>query len=367
MSVRLSAARQAKLRALVAAAWGPRSDRRSHPLAGGAALTEGGTRRAWVLIDDGEAKGFGAAVAWATRRGVEHLDVLVEADSQSGPAGTVARRAALWRHPPGVWVVRGRQLAVAEPEPLALAAVAPEGALAFLEVLGDHGVDPTVEHGVVTGEVLGLEVVRIVPVSTGWREPGDAVAVGGWRMDVGVGRHDREARAEMRAGQSPLEALDEVVADVRARRTARSVAHPANRLARERWLRAVVVARPDLVGASRLDPLPTALARSDLRIAVPAPAGGVDTAGHSVVVVCSVGVDVDLVATAADIRARDLPDAHLVLVVPAGDDYPVTYELAAALASPAQVVTVPGNWPALGPGEQSTGTLVDHVGTPERT
>jgi hypothetical protein len=360
-----SAARLAKLKALVEATWAHRAAVTSHALAGGAALTEDGTGRAWVLIDDGRPKGFGAALAWALRRGATDLDVLVEMAGHPNAAGIIARRSRLWRKPPGVWAVRGRHVERAEPEPLAPAAVAPEGALAFVGILAGHGVDPVVEHGIVSGEILGLEVVRIVPVPAGWPvDPDDQDA---WRIDVGVGHHDREARAELRAGQDPLDALDEVVADVKARRTPYGVAHPANRLARERWLRAVVMARPDLVGATRLAPLPAALARSDLRVAVPAPAGGVDTSGRPVIVVASVGVDVDLVPTAAEIRQRDDPSARLVLVVPAGDDYGLTYELASALASPAEVVTVPGDWPALGPGGPSTSTLVNHVGTPERT
>ncbi|MBO0692749.1 MAG: hypothetical protein J2P58_07620, partial [Acidimicrobiaceae bacterium] len=38
---------------------------------------------------------------------------------------------------------------------------------------------------------------------------------------------------------------------------------------------------------------------------------------------------------------------RLVLVVPDGDDYPVTRELAAALAEPAEVVVVPRDWATL--------------------
>ncbi len=69
------------------------------------------------------------------------------------------------------------------------------------------------------------------------------------------------------------------------------------------------------------------------------------------VAVCSIGVDLDLAPTAADQRAAFAAatgsDARLVLVVPAGDDYPVTHELAAALAEPADVVTAPRDWRSL--------------------
>jgi hypothetical protein len=87
--------------------------------------------------------------------------------------------------------------------------------------------------------------------------------------------------------------------------------------------------------------------RTDLRQPAPAPAGGVDLSGRPIVVVCSTGIDVDLVPAAADARLSDGRDARLVLVVPEGDDHPVTHALAAALADPAEVVTLPGDWRAL--------------------
>jgi hypothetical protein len=64
-------------------------------------------------------------------------------------------------------------------------------------------------------------------------------------------------------------------------------------------------------------------------------------------VVCSVGVDVDLVPAAADSRAEHAHGAPLVLVVPEGDDYELTRVLASALREPATVVTVGREWGAL--------------------
>jgi len=43
------------------------------------------------------------------------------------------------------------------------------------------------------------------------------------------------------------------------------------------------------------------------------------------------------------------PDARLVLAVPEGDDHPVTRELAARLAVPAEVVPVPAPVPQPAP------------------
>ena len=66
--------------------------------------------------------------------------------------------------------------------------------------------------------------------------------------------------------------------------------------------------------------------------------------GPGVVVVCSVGVDLDLVPTAADCRLLYAPASRLVIVVPSGDDVAITRELAGALSAPAEVVTVPRAW-----------------------
>jgi hypothetical protein len=63
-------------------------------------------------------------------------------------------------------------------------------------------------------------------------------------------------------------------------------------------------------------------------------------------VVCSAGIDLDLVPFAADARdAVAEAGARLLLAVPEGDDHPVTRELAARLAVPADVVPVPAPVP----------------------
>ncbi len=196
-----------------------------------------------------------------------------------------------------------------------------------------HGAEPVVEHGVLRGEVLGLEVARVVD----------------GRLQVGVGRHDRIARLEMRPGEALGAALDEAVAAVRERRRPGAGRHPANTLARARWLRSVVCARPELVDAGRLEPVAPPLPWFDLPEAAAAPCVGVGSQGDPVVVVCSTGVDVDLVPTAADCRRLYSPGADLVVVVPEGDDLPVTRALAGALARPALVRTVPRSWEELSP------------------
>jgi hypothetical protein len=193
-------------------------------------------------------------------------------------------------------------------------------------LLRRHGCSPVVEEGVLLGEVLGLEVARVV----------DGV------LKVGVGRHDRYARAAMRPGEDPETALDEAVAAVRAYRRPGAPRHPANTMRRSRWLRSVVCARPDLVGAEWLEPAPPPLPALDLTDNSAVPCVGPD-----VVVVCSAGVDLDLVPTAADCRLLHGPAYRLAIVVPEGDDIAATRELSAGLARPPSIITVPRAWEGL--------------------
>jgi hypothetical protein len=254
---------------------------------------------------------------------VRELHVLVEG---AAAAGVVARRAAEFAVPPSVWVVSGRALAAASPaspEPVASLD------LRYAELLLDHGAAPLVEHGVLRGEVLGLEVARVVD----------------GQLEIGVGRHDRAARSEL--GGEPDAALSEAVAVVANLRRLGAPVHPANTLARSRWLRAVVCARPALVEAADLGPVAPPLPAEDLTDNSAVPCLGVAHDGSPLVVVCSTGVDPDLIPTAADSRRLYRPEAQLVVVVPEGDDHPVTGALAAALARPALVRTVGRGWEGL--------------------
>ena len=319
------------MRALVAQHWDKHGADRAQvlPFVGGAALVqEDQGARMWVLIDDGKVGRFGPALALADSRRAESLEVLVE-EAVPGSAGAVARRAREMREPPGVWSSSGRTVRRAEPSPLMFPSSEMVDAR-LAGVLAARGADPVVEHGVLRGEVLGLEVARVV----------------GGELMVGVGRHDREARVEMRPGQDLGEALDEAVASVRAWRRPGVASHPANTLARSRWLRSVVVARPELVGASSLAVAAPPLPWFDLTDVGAAPAVGSFADGSPVVVVCSAGVDLDVVPTAADCRLAYAPDAKLIIAVPEGDDVPVSRRLAAGLARPAEVLTVPKGWEA---------------------
>lgn len=278
-----------------------------------------------MLAEERPERALGAALVWASRGGVDEVHVVAESEEATG---VLARRAAAFRHPPQIWRAEGRSLSPAKAAPPPVGGHVAAADRAFEAVFRAAGAAAVVEHGVLVAEVLGLEVGRVVD----------------GRLDVGVGKHDREAQRLVHGDRPPEESLRRAVAAVREVRRPGAPAHEMNQLAQERWLRSVVMAQPSLVGARSLSPLPAPLPREGLRMTAPAPAAGVDAEDRPVVVVCSTGIDVDLVPTAADARIAHDPAARLVLVMPEADDHPVTRNLAAALVDPAEVVTLSGDW-----------------------
>lgn len=322
---------KAKLKALVRAYWGDVVEgARDGFLLGGAGLVEGAT--AWVLAEDQPERSLGASLAWATRNAGDAAALHLLA---TGAAPSLARRATLFDRRVQVHAVEGATIRPAEPEPLAPQPPLDPRAEPLRGVLEEVGAECVVEDGVLRGEVLGLEVARV------------EVGHDGPRLAVGVGKHDREAQREVRGDSQGRDELFEVIRIVADHRVPAGFGHSAYHLAPERWLRSVVIRRPELVGARRLAAVPGPTRREDLRQLAPAPAAGVDLDGAPLVVVCSVGVDVDLVPAAADVWLADGRQPRLVLCVPERDDHALTRELAAALVAPAEIVTVPEGWRGL--------------------
>jgi hypothetical protein len=190
----------------------------------------------------------------------------------------------------------------------------------------------------VRGEINGLEVARIAHERTSAGEPID-----GPLLEVGVGQADRELTGMLHGALSPVEQLARVAEIVRTHRRPGAQTHPLNQLVPERWLRAELVADPQRIGLDHLRPVQPTIPRANLRERGIAVAVG-DAGGRPVVVACSVGVDLDLVPAAADARLALDPGARLLLVVPSRDAHPVTVDLAARLAIPAEVVPLEGDW-----------------------
>lgn len=329
----------AKLRALVRARWGDVGDTAtSGGFPDGAALVDGD--RAWVLATSAADRRLGAAMAVARRAGATELHLLVDEDAPDAGA-VAARRAGCFAAPPLVWRVQGTELVPVAPAPPAIDVAPPPEAELYRPVLVDAGLEPVVEGGHLVGELRGLEVARAT-----------VDADGATHLEAGVGRFDREVGAMMFADLGETDALTRVVDLVAAHRTPTAPRHPLNQLVPERWLRSVLVASPELVGAAQLRPVGSAVPRANLRDPGVASAVGTDLHGAPVVVTCSTGVDLEVVPGAADDRLAHAPDARSIVVVPARDALGITTDLAAALASPADVLTVDDAWrdPDLGVG-----------------
>lgn len=303
------------------------------------AVTLRGDDRGWVYVEDDAHRAVGPALAWARRRGLA-LELVDESPRAPGSGSVAARRAGAFREQPKVWVVEGTELAPAEPAPYPALPIVPESAATLVAVLEAEGVEVVIEDGQVVGEVLGLEVARVVD-----GEDGEV------RLEVGVGRYDREVVGMVHGGMSAAESLGTVVEIVRRHRAAGAPMHQLNRLAPERWLRAVLVGEPGSIGLVELAPLPSIEGRRGLRETEAAPALGRTASGAPVIVVCSVGIDLDVVPAAADTRrwwagasGVDPASVGLMVVVPERDAHRATIDLAAALTVPGEVVTVPSSW-----------------------
>ena len=256
-------------------------------------------------------------MAWARQQGVEELHVLAD-----DAAGVLARRASLFRDPPTIWWVNGTELHSIQPEPFSLSASAPDPG-GFGALFEGVGLEVVREHDHVAGELRGLEVARVVD----------------GRLEVGVGAADRELTAMLHGDLAPADALERVVTIVREHRRPGAPRHPLNLLVPERWLRWTLRNEPDRVGATSVLPEPSPRPRAGMRERDVACARADDA-----VLVCSVGVDLDLVPAAAEARLAIEPDAPLRLAVPERDDHPATRALAGQLVQPAEIVTVSGDW-----------------------
>jgi hypothetical protein len=330
-----------KLRALVAAHLGRGSlDVEPSSFPHGAALVVDDA--AWVLVDGPAAGSLGGALAWAIRNGATSLDLVAEADT-----GLLARRARRLSFPVRVWFAEERTLLPAVPEPLAPPPAASSEHLELVAVIHAAGATPNVEHAVVFGEVRGLEVCRVVDQPTmGHIAELDvdtaafaaSGAFDGVQLEVGVGVNDREAFRLLHGDIPTPEALAAVVDAVARHRSAQAPQHPLNRLGQERYLRWELEQDPERIGLASVVPAEPPLPRPNLKDPVPCVATGVAPDGARRAVVCSVGVDVDLVGFVADVQA--MSDAPVVVALRERDAVPITHELLAALATPVDIRTV---------------------------
>jgi hypothetical protein len=289
-----------------------------------------------VLVEDAGASALSGALLWAERRGARRLVML--ADRGAALLGRLASYFSFGGEPVAVHGVERASLVPVEPEPLPEPAPPPPGSDRFVGELRELGVEVVVEHGVVRGEWLGLEVARLVewPTETG----GD----GELHLEVGVGRFDRDATAAARPDERPADSLRRALSVVSQRRHPGAPVHPLQLLARERWLRSTILGDPTLVGASELSPAEMTVEPGGIKDSHPAAAVGTDRDGKPVVVVCSTGVDLGVVPLAADARALHAPAGRLVLAVPPRDRHRATEALVTMLTEPGELLTVEPGW-----------------------
>jgi hypothetical protein len=242
-----------------------------------------------------------------------------------------------------VWHAEGRLLLPSIAEPIPAPAAADPDHLQFNNLIAEAGATPVVEHGVVFGEVRGLEVCRVV---------GDPI-VGSIRLEVGVGPPDREAFQLIHGDVPPVEALARVVEAVLKYRSVDVPQHPLNRVARERFLRWRLEQEPELVGAVSLASVAPPLPRRNPNDVGACSAIGPIPTGQVVLAVCSTGVDLDVIPYAADARLAatggrtvaaapsvDGEELHVVVVLPSRDLVPLTHDLAALLVQAVELVPV---------------------------
>jgi hypothetical protein len=301
-------------------------------------------RAAWILLADDADPSLGAALAWSLGRGATSLDLVAESGT-----GLLARRAEWFDFPIRVRFSSDRALLPALAEPLVPPPTARQEHLDFRGLIESAGAEPVVEHGIVTGEVRGLEVCRVVDQPTTGNLI-DAIEAGyaesprteGLQLEVGVGAADREAFQLIHGDVPTVDALADVVRSVTAHRSGDAPQHPLNRLARERFLRWRALSDPSIVGLASLGPAEPPVQRMSLKDPTPCVAAGLAADGRPATVVFSSGVDLDLMPFAADAAAVPAgpPCDDLVVALPGRDLLPVTERLAALLARPVRFVRI---------------------------
>ena len=183
------------------------------------------------------------------------------------------------------------------------------------------------------GEVRGLEVCRVV----------DDLHSGAVRLEVGVGAHDREAFTIIHGDVPPADALAGVVAAVAGHRRPDAPQHPLNRLVPERLVRWRLEQDPGLLGLASLAAAQPPVPRPSVKDRAPCSAIGRRADGSPVLVVCSAGVDLDLIPYALD--ARHVPGVEVgevLVVAPERDLVPITAEIAALADQPLSLVPFSG-------------------------
>ena len=286
---------------------------------------------AWVLVTGRHERSLGPALMWSLRNNATSLKLL-----SSERAGELARIATHFDFAIEVFEVDAAGVArAAVPKSAEKIEVSVADEM-FADFIKSAGAEVVREHGVISGEVCGLEVCRVVRAT----DSGDLDGAGESELEIGVGAHDRETFKLLHGRTATIESLRKVIAEVAARRAVGAQVHPLNQLARERMLRHYVCQSPQLVGAKSLQVAQPPIARANLKDVVPCSAVGVSLTGEKMVVIFNIGVDPDVVSFGADARGQINGAADLVFAMPTRDIVPAVERVAQMLRRPARFVGV---------------------------
>ena len=286
---------------------------------------------AWVLVTGRHERSLGPALMWSLRNNATSLKLL-----SSERAGELARIATHFDFAIEVFEVDAAGVArAAVPKSAEKIEVSVADEM-FADFIKSAGAEVVREHGVISGEVCGLEVCRVVRAT----DSGDLDGAGESELEIGVGAHDRETFKLLHGRTATIESLRKVIAEVAARRAVGAQVHPLNQLARERMLRHYVCQSPQLVGAKSLQVAQPPIARANLKDVVPCNAVGVSLTGEKMVVIFNIGVDPDVVSFGADARGQINGSADLVFAMPTRDIVPAVERVAQMLRRPARFVGV---------------------------
>ena len=275
----------------------------------------------WVVAIEHEHHALAIAQLWAESAGLASVNVV---SVERG--GLIARRAQFFARTTKVWCYADNVLVEADALDHEQRRTIPPSHERFAALIADCGVDVVREHGVLSGEVLGLEVCRVVD---------DPTNPDGVRLEIGVGVHDRETFRLVHGTVATGEQLMDVARLVAGIRRDPSAQHPLARLGLERRLRSRLVAAPHLVGASRLVAAEPPVVRANVKDSVPCVAMGERSDGGQLVVVCTAIADLEVVAFGADARDRLTADAQLLVVSLPGNVTPSIRRLGDMLKQPA--------------------------------
>ena len=292
---------------------------------------------AWVYVTGRHERSLGPALMWALRNDANALKLF-----SSERAGDLARISTHFDFVIEVFEVDAAGVArVAGPKIVEKIEVSVADEI-FAEFIKSAGADVVREHGVISGEVCGLEVCRVVRATDSgeFGGAGESGEASDSELEIGVGAHDRETFKLLHGRTATIESLRKVIAEVAARRAVGAQVHPLNRLARERMLRHYVCQSPQLIGAKSLQVAQPPIVRTNLKDVVPCCAVGVSMTGEKMIVIFNVGVDPDVVSFGADARGQINGSAELIFAMPTRDIMPAVERVAQMLRRPARFVGV---------------------------